>query len=157
MTYSDGVSTKAYAFNNAFFEMAQNLFVDDTKVLISDGHPGMEKNDDMIVLLDVRTTQDPANLGTNRSREETLELDVMVSSYRAGYANGDNEVKRRVYEMLGLLENSCRTTDTTLGGVVRECFLTSSRTTGSTDNDVLAAGRMVDCIATFTAHARISN
>lgn len=152
------VSTAAHTFKNAFYQAAKTTFANDAQVLVSFGHPGMQQNDDMIIFLDVSSQQEPGTLSrTNRGREETLTLHVFVSSYRAGELENDLVPTARVYELLGQLENYARTTDTELGGAVRECFLTDHNSSGSTDPQVLASGRMVDCIATFTARVRITN
>lgn len=151
-------STVAAAFKSAFYEVAVDMFQDDPQVLVSYGHPGLESNDDIIAFLNLSTTQEIATLSaTGRTREETLTLDVYIRSFRAGEADNDREPTERVAELLGMLENYVRTTDTTLGGVVRQCFLTGSESEGLTDKTLLARGRQIDCVARFTAQARISN
>lgn len=151
------VSTAAYEFKNAFYLVAKALFDADADVLVSFGHPGLQVSDDMILFLDVTSSQDTATISTNRTREETLTLQVFVSSYAAGELDNDLVPTARVYELLGALEDYVRSTDTSLGGTVRHCFLTEHTSQGSTDPQVLGGGRMVDCVATFTAQVRISN
>lgn len=151
-------STVAAAFKDSFYQVAVDMFHDDPQVLVSYGHPGTQNNDDLICFLNVSTTQDIANLSaTNRSREESLTLDIYIRSMRAGELDNDRVPTERVYELLGMLENYVRTTDTTLGGVVRQCFLTGSESEGLTDRSLLAKGRQIDCVARFTALARITN
>lgn len=151
-------STVAAQFKDAFYAMAQTVFVNDARVLVSYGHPGLQNQDDLILLLGVKSQQVEAAMSSSlRSRWETLELDLFISSYRAGELDNDKVPSDRVYAMLGLLENYVRTTDTTLGIGLQQCFLTAHDSTGSTDPQVLAHGRMVDCTATFTALVRISN
>jgi hypothetical protein len=155
VTYS---ATAAGAFKDAFYGVAQTLFATDNQVLVSFGHPGLATNDDMILFLGVKSQQAEAAMSSSlRSRWETLELDLFISSYRAGEQDNDKVPSDRVYSLLGQLENYVRTTDTTLGIGLQQCFLTSHDSTGSTDPQVLARGRMVDCTATFTALVRITN
>ena len=155
MTYT---STVAAQFKDAFYAMAQTLFANDAQVLVSYGHPGLQNQDDMILLLGVKSQQVEAAMSSSlRSRWETLELDLFISSYRAGELDNDKVPSDRVYSLLGQLENYVRTTDTTLGIGLQQCFLTAHDSTGSTDPQVLARGRMVDCTAVFTALVRITN
>lgn len=152
------MSTVAHNFSDSFYQVVVDMFKDDPQVLVSDGHPGTATNDDLIVFIDVKSTQVEANLSiTNRSREETLEQHIYVSSFRAGELDNDRVPKKRVYELLGQIENYVRTTDTTLGGAVRQCFLTEHQSKGATEPAIVANGRQVDCYAIFTALARISN
>lgn len=150
-------STVAAAFKAAFYQVAVDMFKDDPDVLVCFGHFGIQNANDVILFLGVGTEQEAANLSTNRSREETLTLSVYIRSFRAGEADDDKVPSDRVYELLGMLENYVRTTDTTLGGTVRECFLKDSESEGLTDRQSLAQGRQIDCVARFTAKARITN
>ena len=56
--------------------------------------------------------------------------------------------------LIAELEQYARVTDTTIGGTVRECFLTNLQIAG-TPPELVAGGRLVEAQATFTAHARI--
>ena len=152
------VSTAAPAFKKAMHQAAVTLWrISDPNVLVSFGHPGIAKPDDIVGFMDIRSNQEPATLGTNRSREETLELDVLFSIYRGGGAEQEVVCSDRAYYLLGQLENFVRTTDTTVGGTVRHCFLASHTSDGATDPQVLSAGRFIEVTATFQAQARITN
>jgi len=152
------LGSQAAAFKDAFYGVAVTLFAADPKVLVSFGHPGTQYSDDMILFLNVSAQQQIATMSTtNRSREETLTLDIFISSFRNGETDNDKAPSDRVYALLDSLSNYVRKTDTTLGGVVRESYLTSHQSAGSTDQAVLGRGRMVDCVAQFTAIARITN
>lgn len=151
-------ATVAGVFKKALQQAAVALWQStEPGVLVSFGHPGNAKPDDIVGFMDVRSQQDPANLGTNRSREEVIELDVLFSIYRGGGAEQEVVCTDRAYYLLGQLENFVRVTDTTVGGTVRHCFLISHTSDGSTDPDVLAAGRFIEVTATFQAYARITN
>jgi hypothetical protein len=150
-------SSVAPAFKDAFVSAATTLWT-GTDVLVSFGHPGQSQPDDIVGFLDVRTEQDPATFGTNRSREEVLEIDVLVSCYRGGGPDMEKVVSDRAYELLGQLESAVHYgAGTTVGATVRECFLLRTSSTGRTEPTELAAGRTIEITATFQAKARISN
>jgi hypothetical protein len=152
------ISTAAPQVKDALYQISKTLFKDDPLVLVALGHPGTATNDDMVMWLDVRTSQTEGPLSvTNRGREEQIDIDVFISSFRAGELDADKVPSDRVYWLLGQIENFVRTTDTTLGNLVRHCFVTATHSRGSTEPAVIANGRQVDLIATFTAHTRITN
>lgn len=151
-------SSVAFQFKDAFYSFCQTLFQGDPDTIVSYGNPGTRYASDWVVLGEVTSGQVPATLSSsNRHRRETLTVDVMFSSYRAGEADDDRIPHERVYEMQGLVENYVRTTDTTVGGTVMWCFMTSHRSDGATPDEVLAAGRVIQSLATFTAVADVSN
>lgn len=150
--------TTAQTFKSNFYTAAVALLADQ-EVLVSFGHPGMEEQnwDDLVGFADLEVAQDVATMGTNRSREETLRLTVWISVHRDGEGPTLEQVTSdRAYALLGVLEHHVRQTDTTLGGAVRECFLTAHTSTGQTDPDLLTAGRTIEIEATFTARARVT-
>lgn len=151
-------SSVAPAFKDAFIVIANSIWNQaSSAVLVSFGHPGQNQPDDIVGFLDVRTEQDPATFGTNRSREEVIELDVLVSCRRGGGPEVEKTTSDAAYALLALIENYVRTTDTTVGGTVRECFLIRTTSVGATDPRELAQGRTIEITATFQARARISN
>lgn len=143
------------AFKEALFDAASTLWAGEG-VQVCYGHPGVNMADDLVVFGRLETEQEPATMGT-RSREELLTLEVVVSVYRGGGGEQELVTAARAYELLGELETHVRVTDTTLGGVVRHCFLASYTSEGVTDLDVLAAGRETDITAQFAARARITS
>jgi hypothetical protein len=148
--------TRAAAYKQAWVDAAHQLW--DTarpEVQIAYGHPGVTQNDDIVAFEAVTSQQDPATLGTNRSREEVLTITVTISTWRPGGPDQEQVASDAAYALLGDLENHVRKTDTTLGGVVRSCFLTQHTSDGATDPDILALGRLIVVAATFTAAVRI--
>lgn len=139
------------------YNIAKNtVYVQDPNVGVYLGNPGMADPDqDMVLFLDMHTTQDPATLA-NRSRDETIELDVMYSSFVGG-EDDDAAATDRAYHLLGQLEQYCRTTDPTVGGAVLWCFVTEIQSKGQTAPESLPGGRLIYVLARFTARARISN
>lgn len=157
---SNSLVSFAEMYKEAFYTRAVTLFAADPQVQVAFGHPGTSMSDDIVAFMGVTTDQVEATMATNRSREETLSLTVIISCYAAGNTDGDLTPSKRAFSLLGSLENYVRTTDTTLGlaaNGLRQCFLTSISTSAATDEAYLAAGRLVEIIAVFTAQARISN
>jgi hypothetical protein len=152
-------SSAAAAFKDAFVALAEGIWNQTSSpVLVSFGHPGQKQPDDIVGFLDVRTEQDPATFGTNRGREEVLEIDVLVSCYRGGGPAQEKVASDRAYELLGLLEAAVHYgVGTTVGSTVRECFLIRTTSDGRTDPNEIAKGRTIEVLATFQARARISN
>jgi hypothetical protein len=149
-------ATVAPAFKNAMLAAAHTLW-DQTEpdVQITFGHPGVQLNDDIVAFGKVTSDQEVAALGPTRPREETLTLEVLFSIYRVGGPEQEQICSDRGYELLGQLENYVRAIDTTVGGTVRDCFLTGHESDGASDPLVIAKGRAIEILATFTAHARI--
>jgi hypothetical protein len=141
-------------FKDAFVTAAETLWA-GTDVQVAFGHPGMHMADDLVVFGAVSSEQNPATFG-QRSREEILTLEVVVSVYRGGDSEMEKVTSDRAYALLAQLEQYARVTDTTIGGSVRHCFLASYSSTGVTDPNVLAAGRETDITAQFVAAVRIT-
>lgn len=141
-------------FKDAFVAVAETLWA-GTDVQVAFGHPGMTMADDLVVFGAVTSEQNPATMG-QRSREEILTLEVVVSVYRGGGPEMEKVTSDRAYELLAQLETYARVTDTTITGSVRHCFLASYSSTGVTDPNVLAAGRETDITAQFVAAVRIT-
>lgn len=148
--------SQAGPFKEAFTAIITTAIADPT-VLVSFGHPGMSDADDIIGVGKVVSDQKQATVSPNRSREETIELTVCISIYRGGGIEQEQIASDRAYALLGLIEKYVRLTDTTVGGTVRDCFLTSHESDGSTDKDLLAQGRLIEVTAVFTARVRINS
>lgn len=157
---AESSTTAAQAFKLAMVQAMQRLTAEDKDVLVTFGYAGQEGLNfrDLVSFEDVASDQDPATLGTNRAREEVLTLKVAVECYRPGGIDQEIVASGAAYDLLGRLERYVRVTDTTLGGTVRQCFLSSHTSTGETDPAALAqlAGRIVLVEALFTARVRIT-
>lgn len=149
-------ATAAPAFKDALFAVCQTLFAGDG-VQVSFGHPGQSQVNDIVAVTRVRTQQEPVTLTPRRTREETLQADVVFSVYRGGGPEMEQVCSDRAYALLAELEEYVRFTDTTLGGVVRHCFLVETDSDGLTDDGFLANGRLIEVTATFEAVARITS
>lgn len=151
------ISTAGFTFAASFYQMVSTLFADDPDVFVSVGHPGPAHEDepDLLVFIDFTSKQDMENMSANHSRLETLEQQIFISSNRAG-EDDDSDRIDRIGDILNQISSQLRTGDPTVGGSVLWCFMTQFASKGSTQPSVLAAGRQVDCVAIFTAVARIS-
>jgi hypothetical protein len=147
------MSDAAPRFKAALFTVCQSLYA--APIQVSYGHPGLDQADDIVSLGRTSSTQEPATFGPTRSREETVTCEVTFSSYRGGGREMEQFVEEQAFALLGQLENYVRSTDITLGGVCRWCILSSTECEGETSPDVLASGRLVEVVATFTAHVRL--
>lgn len=129
----------------------------DHETYVTSGEPSQDVLGELVSIGSVTIGQDVATVGDNRGREETLTCEVMISVFRGGDDDQQTGVDQRAAELLTLLEQQVHYTDTTLGGAVRHCFLTSatldSGPGGMVDN---SRGRMAVIEATFTAKARIT-
>jgi len=153
-----GNSTNAREFRKAIFDRCVLLYAADAnpQTLVVRGLPAFAKAQDNVCVGAVTSNQELATLSASqRSREETLTCQVDFYSFRGGGDEMEEVVEARAYEMLDELAQYVRVTDTTLGGVVRYCFLTDVQADAATDPDVLAKGRMHVLTATFTAQHRV--
>jgi hypothetical protein len=142
---------------NALLAAATTLFTGQD-VSIGRGYPARDALPDVISLGVGTSELEPATItSSRRTREEMLTLEVIISAFRGGGPEQEDIVDARADAMLGLLAEYVRVTDNTLGGAVREIFLTSYATADATDQAVLSKGRMQVITATFTAHARITS
>lgn len=152
-------ATLGLAFKRAFYEAAKTLMAEgyDTEhVYVVFGQPATYNPDDIVSFGRLSVGQQAATLSTNRSREETLTLEVTVSCFLGGDEEAEIATAERAYELLRRIERHVRMTDTTLGGIVRECALTSHESEGATPEDLIDQGRVTEVVATFTAKARIT-
>lgn len=155
----NGTATVAHEFKNAFFEAVKTLLASDPAtrdVLVCFGLPGTFAPDDLISFERVSERQDTATLGTNRSREEIITLDVIISCFRGGGPEMEQVASARGYQLLRMIERYARMTDTTIGGTVRQCFLAQHESDGATLPELIDKGRTIDITATFEARARIT-
>ena len=152
-----GNATEAREFRKAVFDRCVALFAADVDpyTRVSRGLPAFADAQDNVCVGAVTFTQEPVVLSPLRKREETLTCEVRFYSFRFGGVEMEEIVEARAYAMLDRLAEYVRVTDTTLGGVVRHCFLTDGAADEATDPDVLGKGRMHVLSATLTAVVRV--
>ncbi|WP_104116966.1 hypothetical protein [Arthrobacter sp. B1805] len=147
-----------WAFKKALVAATRELMAadeDTIRVLVTAGTPGTYAPDDIIAFGRASSRQDRANLGPQRQREEVLSCSATFSCLVGGGEEAEEESQERALQLLGLIERHVRLTDTTLGGVVRHCFLTEIETEGETPPEYTSQGRAVDVVATFEARNRV--
>lgn len=147
--------TTAPRFRKALYETARYLFEPDGIAVLLGPPEGTVIPDEVVEIRGVKTEQATGPMSPNRPRDESLRVEVLVSVATGGGPEVDEALTDRAYELLGRLEFYCRVTDTTLGGTVRQCFLTGHESEGALRNET-AGGRYIDVVATFTAHARVT-
>lgn len=152
-------ATLGLAYKKAFYEAVKKLMAgvyDTEHVYVVFGQPATYNPDDIVSFGRLTVGQQAATMSTNRSREETLTVEVTVSCFLGGDEEAEIATAERAYELLRRIEHHVRMTDTTLGGVVRQCLLTSHESEGATPEDLIEQGRVTEVVATFTAQARVS-
>ena len=151
------VSDVSRQFKDALVTAATTA-IDDTSVKVCYGQPGTEQPDDIVSVGRVTAVIDPATLTSSlRTRELAVTAEVVVSVFRAGGQDMEKVAGDRAYQLLDMVEEYVRVTDTTLGGVVRWCFCTGHDSDGATDPQVTATGRLIEIKAEFAARARITS
>ncbi len=130
------------------------LFADQPDVDVCLGHPGVAVADDIVSITDSQATQEPGPNGPRRIRDEQIEQQLIISIWRDGGREQERVTHDRALEVLALIENHFRKTDTELGGLVLWCFLTNVLLEG-TPPELTGKGRLTQLTVTFTAQARI--
>lgn len=148
-----------YQFKQAFHERAVALFAtakpefEVIRGLVGAGYP-----DQYMQVLGTTTRHEAATMSSNRTREETIELETQWFVFRYGAVGVDREAEDYLYARLSELERYIRVDDITLGGVVRECHLTEIATdTAAVERAGTGQGRLHAAIVTWEAKVRISN
>jgi hypothetical protein len=151
------VATVAASFKGKVFDVATALWAtSNPEMLVTYGRPGVNVPDDVCMILGVESSQEPGAIGPQRQREETLTIDVQWWIFRAGEEDAEREATEYLYARMGELEQYFRVTDTTLDGLVRDCFLSSHQfDTTEADSRVSGRGRLAVANAQFVAHVRI--
>jgi hypothetical protein len=151
------LATAAHEVKNRLFLAARTVFANDANLWVSYGWPvnGRDRPDAMS-FMEIRTQQEPANLGTNRSRDEDIWVSVLVEAFRAGEDEDDQVPTAAVFDYVGRLERHIRMNDPTLGGLAHWCFLDQVQTAGATDPNFVAQGRLVVADVDFKARVRVT-
>jgi hypothetical protein len=154
------IATNADQFKLKFYEGIRDQFAgepDKQDVLVTFGGPGTYAPNEIVSFLDLTADQDVATMGSNRGRDETIELTVSISVVMGGGQEAEIPSHERAYDLLRAIEYYARKTDTTIGGTVQWCFCVRHGTAGQTDPSLIANGRVTEIVATFRARARVTN
>jgi hypothetical protein len=121
----------------------------NSNVLVDWGYPMNAWPNDMILIMGARTKQAVATMGTNRSRRESIDLDVHFLCWRTT----QREAVAAAYGWLRLVDRQARMIDPTLGGVCQNtgCVVTATDSDGYTNPANTALGRGCEIRVTFTA------
>lgn len=129
------------------------------QLVVVEGLPGAYQPDLIIaVATDVRQPIDRPTLGTNRSREITAEIDIVVSAAIAGDATAQLAARKAANAAAEPIQAYFRTQgQETLGGSCREAWVSNIQ--GPKAAPVFASdgspwGRSSDLTITVTAHIR---
>lgn len=147
------MGSSAPAVKAALYARCQALFGDCQVVY---GHPGPGQEPDIVSVGNVRSSQAVAALNAlTRPREETLEVDVLISVWRGGGPEAQQPATQRAYALAALLEQALQTSDPNLSGTCRVARVTGHEMEEAWDLGVLETGRVTEIRLTITAHARI--
>jgi hypothetical protein len=125
--------------------------------LVCYGLPANDQPDDIVAIGEAGTAdagrgeQEARTLGTNRSREETIYQDLLISRWRG---TADQQVVTELaFTAMALIEDDLRT-DPTLAGSCRTADIVSWQLL-ETPYDDLASGRYAELAVTVRARTRI--
>ena len=154
----NAISTVAHQFKGAVYDAAVTLWATThPSMLVSYGPPGANVPDDVFMVLRIESNLEPAAIRPQRQREEILTLETQFWIFRPGVEGAERDANDFLYARLGELEQYLRFTDTTMGGLVRECKLARHRsdTIEAERAAVEGGGRLAVAIAEFEAKVRI--
>jgi hypothetical protein len=151
-----GVS--AAIFSDATSLYANQTGPDGSAVLVTYGPPGINQPAAIVAVMGSRNPVARPTMGTNRSRESTTEVDVVISVWVPGEENVQQIASEACHDLVDLFEAYVRTTDTTLGGACRDAWVSNIEGPNpdiSTDAQSGAAtGRIAEATITVTAAIR---
>lgn len=148
----------AYEFKQAFFEVATAHFAQLEEFQVIRGLVGANHPAKYMQVLGTTIRHDPATMSTNRTREETIELETQWYAFEYGSEDADRAAEDYLFARLGSLEEHIRVNDITLGGIVRQCFLGEVATDERRIEEAgTAQGRLAGAIAIWEAPVRLRN
>ena len=152
------MSSAVPALKRALLEVLRSLFPD---ARVSYGPP-QSLADQMASVAGASVRHErPTVGGPTRSREETAEIQVILSIAVAGdgesWSDAQQAATEAAYDMLDVLEDHFRDrTAATLGGACRDAIVSSHELAEyKTEADGFAAGRIGEITATITCRTRI--
>lgn len=153
-------STLSFVLKKAMYDAAKDTIYDGQEsTRVSFGNPGPVNANDNIYFGGYSFTQEPGTLSRElRSREETINVDITFQSFRGGGGDeADIAAGTRANELLTLFEYYARQTNTTFGGLVRQCFLVRGEVDGwAVVNDAgIILGRTAILNATLVADCEV--
>jgi hypothetical protein len=139
------------------YAVCQSLF--PPPVLVSFGDPGAYQPDVIVAVMGGQIPVARPTMGTNRSREKTVTMDVIISVFVAGGDPSQTSAWTTAQAMSDLLEAYFRTSpNETLSGACREAWVTNTAPVFSNARDAATGnqtGSICDITVTITAAVRI--
>lgn len=141
----------------------QSLYANQTgpdglAVVVSYGPSGSYQPGALVMVgMDVRQPITRPTMGTGRSREKAVEVDVVISAYGAGDESVQQPVTEKAIDLAELLDAYFRTSpQETLSGACREAFLSNiaGPIPGAITDGEGVMGRVAELTATVTAYIR---
>jgi len=155
------LATSAKAVKAALITVLEGLYPTED-VLVTYGIPGSSNQPDKIIgVMGQRLGIDFPTMGTNRSREESLETTVLVSVYQGGAgADAQRLATEAAWDLYDPLAERFRTAGLeTLGGACRSAVVSNAilveGAVASSDNPKVIIGRTADITVTVTTQHRI--
>lgn len=151
------MGTAAAAMKGALLTACQGIYPAPVKVCY--GHPGTNLPDDIVSIGNITSDSVVGPLGTARTREESLSIEVTFSCFRGG--SDQQVVTERAYELLAMLEayltdaGTSSSLQLSLAGTVRRAWVTG-HILAETEADLLSQGRVAEITAVVAADVRIS-
>jgi hypothetical protein len=120
------------------------------------GHPGAAQQPDIVAIGNVRSRQVVAALNAaTRPREETFDIDVLVSVWRGGGIEAQQDATETAYGMVGAIEHALQVTNPTLSGTCRVARVSGHEMEEAWDLAVIEHGRVCEIKVVVSCAARI--
>lgn len=129
----------------------------DTTVQVELGYPWPQTAADIVAVGPVRSELTAATMTPQRTRDETLTAEVLISVFRPGGQEVEEIASDRAYELMDAIEHYIRMTDPTLGGLLMWLFVTAHEADSAPYSDDTTQGRTVEISVTLTGRARTRN
>jgi hypothetical protein len=149
---------------DALYAATQNLFPAsaNNSTLVSPGDPGDYQPDIIIAVMGIRAPVTQPTMGTNRSRDERIEIDVVVSAYVHGGPEAQQPANQAAWAASDTIVAYFRTSpNEKLGGACYNSFVSNRVLTPAIAwehvdgfDDPVPSGRTADVAVTVTAWIR---
>ena len=150
------LATAAPLVKAAMVSLLTAAFAADGSVTVSYGDPGQSITPDLVMVTDVEAEQEIAALRVRPSRDETLRVTVVISTFVGGGPEAQQPATERAYAIFAVLADAIRA-DVTVAGTCRMAQVAEHVMTemAAADLDASTQGRITGIAAVITALARI--
>jgi hypothetical protein len=148
---------------DALYTALQGLFPGSAGWFVSAGDPGEYQPDLIVAMMGIRSPITRPTMGTNRSRDKRIEIDVVVSVYMHGGIEAQQPAMQAAWSAADQIEAYIRTSpNEKLGGACYDAFVEQGAMTPSVSYErvdgiegLVPAGRIADIALTVQARIRI--